>query len=967
MDVASWILSKKYTDQSIEGISGVLAGKNATIDSVQKVDGVTTVTFKWTADNGDVRTTSIQVKDGATPVVNITPITGGHRVTFTTDGVVETVDIMDGVSITNVEINSNDHLIVTLSDGNTIDCGEIATKMSKLEDVTINNPQDGEILVYDSSINKWVNKELDVAVNIEDLENVDINPATLTNGAIIKYDSSSSKWINSSEALNDISDVTVTTPQNKQVLKYNGSHWVNSDNKVVDLADVQVINPVAGQILVYDPVVKKWVNDSPSSTTTKLDDLADVDITQLTLEDKQILAYDATTQMWVNADNTMTVESLDAIQDVDIQNIQDGQIIVWDNNLQKWVNANVATKLRDLTDVSLGTLADLDLIRYSLTRQRWENYSADNVVTENSVNVVTSGAVFTAIKNTVDKIGDLTTLKTTDKTTIVNALNEVYDALVDLTDKVGDITALTTTDKTSVVNAINELVTKVNAMKYLEQVTTMPTSSEYPNRVLQYIGSDTADYKRGYIYRSTPSIVEGEIVYSWERIDVQPTNNNYNDLINKPQINSVELAGDKSLDDLGIQKIFQVITMPTPSSSYVGNVCYQYLGATTANYKTGYFYMCRYITEDADYKWVQVDVSSNTELANRIAQLETNQGDMSALTIPSVSDLVSAINVLAIRGIKSITYSEPYLSIVLQDDSSFQFDITVILQSTDLGDLGNVIDTTIQNGNLLQYDSSILKYKPYDVVSALTNTLQSAKDYTDQEIASAVQEDAYICDAMPNCVLDSATNKYIVVYYQNSVLKTTTAISSRFYYKENGDPYCISWFETGDPNVDPVAFKYLVSSPDFDDYVNKNTDVVSTYTTDMVDKSKIPDIASMDALYAIVATALGLKVNISDINNTLTSDATDVPLSAAQGKALKGLIDEKQSIIQMSTMPQPTSQMVADNVIYQYIGNSSQAYTQGYWYQAKYNSTDDIYYWEEIKYSPDMVEITSAEVDALWT
>ena len=955
MDVISYALSRKYTQDSLAGV-GALKGAPCRISQItDNPDGTHTITFLWVDDNGVSHTSVLTVKDGATPVVNITSITGGHRVTFTTDGVVETVDIMDGVSITNVEINSNDHLIVTLSDGNTIDCGEIATKMSKLEDVTINNPQDGEILVYNSTTNKWENKELDVAVNIEDLENVDINPATLTNGAIIKYDSSSQKWINSSETLNDISDVTVTTPQNKQVLKYNGSRWVNSDNKVVDLADVQIINPVAGQILVYDPVAKKWVNDSPSSTTTKLDDLADVDITQLTLEDKQILVYDAENQLWVNADNTMTVESLDAIQDVDIQNIQDGQIIVWDNNLQKWVNANVATKLRDLTDVSLGTLADLDLIRYSLTRQRWENYSADNVVTENSVNVVTSGAVFTAIKNTVDKIGDLTTLKTTDKTTIVNALNEVYDALVDLTDKVGDITTLTTTDKTSVVNAINELVTKVNAMKYLEQVTTMPTASEYPNRVLQYIGSDTADYKRGYIYRSTPSVIEGEIVYSWERLDVQPTNNNYNDLINKPQINSIELAGDKSLDDLGIQKIFQVTTMPTPSSSYVGNVCYQYLGATTVDYKTGYFYMCRYITEDADYKWVQADVSSNAELANRIAQLETNQGDMSALTIPSVSDLVSAINVLAIRGIKSITYSEPYLSIVLQDDSSFQFDITVILQSTDLGDLGNVLDATIQNGNLLQYDSAILKYKPYDVATVLSNLLQSAKDYTDQEILKVNTASAIVVDSKPTYDVSTDT----VVYYKDGQVHVSDKPETRFYYTTVDGSFCTSW-------IDGTEFTYNVAQVDYSDFVSKTNDVVSTYTTTMVDKSKIPDISALDALYTIIATALGLKVNISDINNTLTSDATDVPLSAAQGKALKGLIDEKQSIIQMSTMPQPTQAMVAANVIYQYIGASSQAYTQGYWYQAKYNSTDDIYYWEEIKYSPDMVEITAQEVDNLW-
>lgn len=954
MDVASWILSKKYTDQSIEGISGVLAGKNCTISDVSKTGLVTTITFQWTADNGDTRTTQIQVNDGETPSISVTPTSDGHTVTFETSAQTETFDVKDGISVSNVTINSAKHLIITLSNGSTIDAGKIetVTELSELTDVELANLADKEVLTYDATSGKWVNKELDIAVNIVDLKDVDTT--NLVDGSILKYNSTTGKFTSVLEALNDISDVTVTTPQNKQVLKYNGSHWVNSDNKVVDLADVQIINPVAGQILVYDPVAKKWVNDSPSSTTTKLDDLADVDITQLTLEDKQILVYDAENQVWVNADNTMTVESLDAIQDVDIQNIQDGQIIVWDNNLQKWVNANVATKLRDLTDVSLGTLADLDLIRYSLTRQRWENYSADNVVTENSVNVVTSGAVFTAIKNTVDKIGDLTTLKTTDKTTIVNALNEVYDALVDLTDKVGDIATLTTTDKTSVVNAINELVTKVNAMKYLEQVTTMPTSSEYPNRVLQYIGSDTADYKRGYIYRSTPSIIEGEIVYSWERLDVQPTNNNYNDLINKPQINSVELAGDKSLDDLGINGKFQYAVLPTADNTLVGKIV-EYTGGNTASLKTGYFYRCQYVSENDDYEWIQLDVSSNAELAQRIAQLETNQGDMSALTIPSVSDLVSAINVLAIRGIKSITYSEPYLSIVLQDDSSFQFDITVILQSTDLGDLGNVLDATIQNGNLLQYDSAILKYKPYNVATVLSNLLQSAKDYTDQEILKVNTASAIVVDSKPT--YDASTDT--VVYYKDGQVHVTDKPETRFYYTTVDGSFCVSW-------IDGTEFLYNVAQVDYDDFVSKTNDVVSTYTTTMVDKSKIPDISALDALYTIIANALALKTNISDIVDNLLSDDATVPLSAKQGKVLNLKFNDKQNIIQYTTMVQVTPQMVTDNVVVQYIGADSQAYLKGRWYEASYNSEQDIYYWKEIKYSPDMVEITATEVDNLW-
>lgn len=63
-DATTYARSKKYTDTSIEGTTGVIAGKNCTIESVVKEDGVNTVTFKWTADNGDVRRTTMRVNDG---------------------------------------------------------------------------------------------------------------------------------------------------------------------------------------------------------------------------------------------------------------------------------------------------------------------------------------------------------------------------------------------------------------------------------------------------------------------------------------------------------------------------------------------------------------------------------------------------------------------------------------------------------------------------------------------------------------------------------------------------------------------------------------------------------------------------------------------------------------------------------------------------------------------------------------
>lgn len=64
MDLVTLAKAKKYTDDSIEGTSGVLRGKNCTIKSIEKIDGVNTVTFQWTADDGSVKTSTMQVSDG---------------------------------------------------------------------------------------------------------------------------------------------------------------------------------------------------------------------------------------------------------------------------------------------------------------------------------------------------------------------------------------------------------------------------------------------------------------------------------------------------------------------------------------------------------------------------------------------------------------------------------------------------------------------------------------------------------------------------------------------------------------------------------------------------------------------------------------------------------------------------------------------------------------------------------------
>jgi hypothetical protein len=236
-DVISYVMSKKYTDNSILGISGALAGKNCTIESANKVDGTTTIVFKWTADDGTVNRTNVYVNDGEDGVgiqsiakTSTSGLIDTYTITYT-DGSTTTYTVRngkdgeDGIYVTNAEINANNHLIITLSDSTTIDCGEVkgATNLNELLDVDLSATlANGQVLTYNATTEKWENKELDIAVNIEDLKNVTItNP---TNGQTLVYDATNHVWKNQDGEvvadLTDLQDVNIVNPQNNQILVY---------------------------------------------------------------------------------------------------------------------------------------------------------------------------------------------------------------------------------------------------------------------------------------------------------------------------------------------------------------------------------------------------------------------------------------------------------------------------------------------------------------------------------------------------------------------------------------------------------------------------------------------------------------------------------------------------------------------------------------------------------------------------
>lgn len=85
-------------------------------------------------------------------------------------------------------ISSNDNLFIKRNEP-TID------ELKELKDVNIDNAQEGDVLTFDATINKWVNKE-PAAVIDELSELTDVNISEVSDGDILKYDEDSGRWIN---------------------------------------------------------------------------------------------------------------------------------------------------------------------------------------------------------------------------------------------------------------------------------------------------------------------------------------------------------------------------------------------------------------------------------------------------------------------------------------------------------------------------------------------------------------------------------------------------------------------------------------------------------------------------------------------------------------------------------------------------------------------------------------------------
>ena len=144
----------------------------------------------------------------------------------------------------------------------------------------------------------------------------------------------------------------------------------------------------------------------------------------------------------------------------------EGDWLLWQGTLYK-VTSNISIGQAYVEDYNITIFTVEMFIKEYITYVVELIGDLDDLTTTEKTTLV--GAI-NELKTITDTIGDLDDLTTTDKDSIVDAINELVSALSTLSNNLGDLNVLVTTDKDSAVGAINELAGEITSLKEAKNI-----------------------------------------------------------------------------------------------------------------------------------------------------------------------------------------------------------------------------------------------------------------------------------------------------------------------------------------------------------------------------------------------------------------------------------------------------------------------------------------------------------------
>ena len=280
-------------------------------------------------------------------------------------------------------------------------------------------------------------------------------------------------------------------------------------------------------------------------------------------------------------------------------------------------------------------------------------------------------------------------------------------------------------------------------------------------------------------------------------------------------------------------------------------------------------------------------LSTNDYSDAEVARVDANESAIT--TLNGNSSVVGSVDYKVANGVtEANTYTDTECAKKVDKVSGKQLSTEDYTseEKTKLASLENYDDTALAN-RVTANEDAITTLNGDTTVNGsvdkkVATCLSDSKSYTDTSVQNAIRQTAIVCDAKPT--LSGTT----ITYYQGGVEKTVTSDNkTKFYYTDNNVNYSTIFIEN-------TEFTDTIASVNFADYVSKTNDVTSTYTGSDADKTKIPNIASMDALKALVDTDLADKFDTADIESSVSS-SSDNPVSSS---ALYNKFAEKVDIAQ---------------------------------------------------------------------
>lgn len=367
-----------------------------------------------------------------------------------------------------------------------------AEELSDLFDIEFANLASGQVLKYNGE--KWVNDTDNAGTTISSIDDInDVTITSATSGQFLKWNGSA--WVNDAidlstdtvgnyvsglsagtgisvthtpgegstptvglnATVNDLSDTTITSPANGQVLQWNGTAWVNaaaaSGGATVNVAETAPADPSTGDLWFESDTAKtfiyydsQWIEVGPQpgggaqALTTK-GDLLSRDASNFARlavgTNGYFLKADSSTSTGLVWAAIPTINNLDDIGDVTITSVSSGQVLKW--NGTAWANAadNAGTTISsidDITDVTITSVQNGDLLKWNGTA--WVNAAGYALLASPALTGIPTAPTAAAATNT-------TQIATTEFVTgaitdliggapgALNTLNELAEAIGD--------------------------------------------------------------------------------------------------------------------------------------------------------------------------------------------------------------------------------------------------------------------------------------------------------------------------------------------------------------------------------------------------------------------------------------------------------------------------------------------------------------------------------------------------------